>query len=209
MTISQSLTNPNSRRELTTIPRRTLISSSLLALLPSARAMAQGAHVRPDDPFILLLKGIYEPVPAGRGPANNLGLTTLNLSDGSYARTLIYPVFGMPESREQGHAIGTFYVSLATPLCAYDLPGGSMAMQFTGEGSGLIIPDGRGGQYDEGTFELTILEATGVYSAFRGGHNHMVDRLHQLVAGPPLAGFPSSGYDEFCLCIVSQYLFFP
>ena len=163
--------------------------------------------MRPDDPFILLLKGLYEPVPAGRGPRNNLGLTTVKLSDGSYARTLIYPVFGMPESREQGHAIGTFYVSPATGLCAYDLPGGAIAMQFTGGGYPLIIPDGHGGQYDEGTFALTIVEATGVYSAFKGGHNHMVDRLHQLVAGQPFAGFPSSGYDEFCFCIVSQYPF--
>ena len=80
-------------------------------------------------------------------------------------------------------------------------------MQFTGGGFSLTIPDGSGGQFDEGTFELTILEATGVYSAFKGGHNHMVDRLHQLVAGPVFAGFPASGYDEFCFCIISQYQF--
>src|SRR5436190_23817424 len=110
MTTNESLTKPNSEQKSTTIQRRTLIGGGLLALY-SGRAMAQGAHVRPDNPFIILLKGIYEPVPAGRGPANNLGLTTVNLSDGSYARTLIYPAFGMPESREQGHAIGTFYVS--------------------------------------------------------------------------------------------------
>jgi hypothetical protein len=192
-------------------PRRALIGGALAALpallSSTSRVMAQGAHVAPDDPFIVLLKGIYEPVPAGRGPANNLGLTTVNLSDGSYARTLIYPAFGMPESREQGHAIGIFYVSPLKGLCAYDLPGGAMVMQFTSGGFPMIIPDGRGGQFDEGTFELTILEATGVYSAFKGGHNHMVDRLHQLVAGPPFAGFPSSGYDEFCFCIISQYPF--
>jgi hypothetical protein len=145
--------------------------------------MAQGAHVPPGDPFIVLLKGIYQPVPAGQGPVNNLGLTTVNLSDGTYAKTLIYPVYGMPESREQGTAIGTFYVSLATHRCAYDLPGGAIAMQFlnTSAGFTMLIPDGTGGQFDEGTFELTILEATGVYSAFTGGHNHMVDRLHQLL----------------------------
>jgi hypothetical protein len=187
--------------------RRTLIGGGLALLSSASRVMAQGAHVPPGDPFIVLLKGIYQPVPAGQGPANNLGLTTVNLSDGSYAKTLIYPVYGMPESREQGTAIGTFYVSLATFRCAYDLPGGAMAMQFTGGSFAMIILDGRGGQYDEGTFELTILEATGVYSAFRGGHNHMVDRLHQLVAGPPFAGFPLSGYDEFCFCNVSQYPF--
>jgi hypothetical protein len=98
-------------------------------------------------------------------------------------------------------------VSLTTNLCAYQLPGGAIAMQFTGGGFPMIIPDGSGGQYDEGTFELTILEATGIYSAFKGGHNHMVDRLHQLVAGAPFADFPSSGYNEFCFCIISQYQF--
>jgi len=80
-------------------------------------------------------------------------------------------------------------------------------MQFTGGGFPMLLPDGAGGQFDEGTFELTILEATGIYKAFQGGHNHMVDRLHQLKAGPPFAGFPSSGYDEFCFCIISQYPF--
>ena len=189
------------------IARRTLIGGGLALLSSASRVMAQGGNVPPGDPFIVLLKGIYQPVPAGQGPANNLGLTTVNLSDGTYAKTLIYPVYGMPESREQGTAIGTFYVSLATHRCAYDLPGGAMAMQFTGGSFGMIIADGQGGQYDEGTFELTILEATGVYSAFTGGHNHMVDRLHQLVAGPPFTGFPLSGYDEFCFCNVSQYPF--
>ena len=33
-------------------------------------------------------------------------------------------------------------------------------MQFTGGGFPMIIPDGTGGQFDEGTFGLTILEAT-------------------------------------------------
>jgi hypothetical protein len=45
------------------------------------------------------------------------------------------------------------------------------------------FPDGTGGYYLEGTFELTILEATGIYQAFASGHNHMVDRLHQLADG--------------------------
>jgi len=180
----------------------------MAALLASPqRATAQGAHVPPDNPFILLLTGLYQAVPVGQGPAHNLGLTTVNLSDGSYSRTLIYPVFGVPESRERGTAIGSFYVSPANNLCAYQLPEGAIAMQFTSGGFPMVIPDGRGGQFDEGTFELTILEATGVYSAFAGGHNHMVDRLHQLVAGPVFADFPSSGYNEFCFCIISQYPF--
>ena len=197
------LQKPNNKTQ-----RRAFIGGAMAALLSSPRrAMAQGAHVPPGNPFILLLTGLYQAVPVGQGPAHNLGLTTVNLSDGSYSRTLIYPVFGVPESRERGTAIGSFYVSPANNLCAYQLPEGAIAMQFTSGGFPMVIPDGRGGQFDEGTFELTILEATGVYSAFAGGHNHMVDRLHQLVAGPVFADFPSSGYNEFCFCIISQYPF--
>jgi hypothetical protein len=64
--------------------------------------------------------------------------------------------------------------------------------------SSLPFPDGQGGSYLEGTFELVILEATGIYQAFQGGHNHMVDRLHQL---------PNNDLDEFCFCNISQYQF--
>lgn len=187
--------------------RRALIGGAIATLLASrVQVLADDQNGVPNDPFILLLHGLYQPVPAGHGP--DLGLTTVNLNDGTYAVTQIYPIFvGIPDSKNQGKVIGNFYVSLTTGLCAYDLPGGAIAMQFTGGGFPMLLPDGTGGQFDEGTFELTILEATGIYKAFQGGHNHMVDRLHQLKAGPPFAGFPSSGYDEFCFCIISQYPF--
>jgi hypothetical protein len=214
MTTNESLINQSklgSGQEPINKQRRTLIGGALAALLASPRAIMAEDTDAPNNPFILLLNGIYQPVPAGQGPESNLGLTTVNLSDGSYSKTQIYAVFGISSStnddKHEGNAIGTFYVSLKTHLCAYQLPGGAIAMQFTGGGFPLIIPDGSGGQYDEGTFELTILEATGIYSAFKGGHNHMVDRLHQLVAGAPFADFPSSGYNEFCFCIISQYPF--
>src|SRR5262249_51191838 len=154
------------------------------------------------NPFILLLHGIYEPVPVGEGPADNLGLTTVNLNSGFYSKTKIYPVFGVDGANDQKKPIGTFYpeASLAggqimfTPptnpgfLVAYDLPGGALAMQFLppppGAPAGFngFVPtkDGAGGFYLSGTFELNIIEATGVYRAFQGGHNHMVDHLHQL-----------------------------
>jgi hypothetical protein len=213
MIINQALTNqgkPDSGQEPTTMNRRTLIGGGLAALLSSSgRVMAQGNHV-PNDPFIVLLKGIYQPVPVGQGPDDNLGLsrTVVDLNDGTYARTQIYPVWtGLPGSQNQDKAIGTFYASLATFQCAYDLPGGALAMVFTGGSFSLILPDGMGGQFNEGTFPLTILEATGIYSAFAGGHNHMVDRLHQLVAGPVFTNFPLSGYDEFCFCNISTYQF--
>jgi hypothetical protein len=188
--------------------RRTFIGGAVAALLASPRRARADDEGVPNDPFILLLHGLYQPVPLLKGPADNLGLAnTVNLSDGSYSRTQIYPILGVDGANDQKKSIGNFYVSLQTGLCAYQLPGGAIAMQFTGGNFSMIIPDGRSGQYDEGTFELNILEATGVYSAFKGGHNHMVDRLHQLAAGPPFAGFPLSGYDEFCFCIISRYPF--
>ena len=215
MITSQALTNQSKSgngQEPTNIQRRTLIGGALAALLASpVRLMAEENDGRPNNPFILLLKGLYQPVPVGDGPANNLGLSAVNLSDGSYSRTLIYPVFGIPESRDQDRFIGKFYVQLAGNLCAYDLPGGAIAMKFNDPPAGvppelgfnnfssLPFPDGQGGSYLEGTFELMILEATGIYRAFQGGHNHMVDRLHQLADG--------TSFDEFCFCNISEYQF--
>jgi hypothetical protein len=200
--------------------RRTFIGGALAALLASSRRIMADDEGTPGDPFILLLHGIYQPVPIGEGPAGNLGLTTVNLSSGFYSKTVIYPVFGVDGANDQKKAIGAFYpeVSLANGqitfnppvspgfLCAYDLPGGAIAMQFlppppgapAGFNSFVPFPDGAGGYYLEGTFELTILEATGIYRAFKGGHNHMVDRLHQLANGQ---------FDEFCFCNISQYQF--
>jgi hypothetical protein len=99
-------------------------------MLAATRRASATQTDTPNDPFIVLLQGLYQLVPTGRGPANNLGLSTVNLSDGTYSRTKIYPVFGIPESRDQDDAIGKFYVSLTTFKCAYDLPGGALAMQF-------------------------------------------------------------------------------
>ena len=162
----------------------------------------------PSDPFIVLLQGVYQPVPVGQGPKSNLRLTTVNLSDGSYRKTKIYAVFGISDSNNDDNhkakAIGTFYVGGGH--CAYDLPGGAIAMQFLPAPAGappgfngfVPFPDGMGGTFLEGTFELTIIEANGVYRAFAGGHNHMVDRLHHLANG---------SFDEFCFCNISTYQF--
>jgi hypothetical protein len=195
---------PGSGPEPINKPRRTFIGGAVAALLASStRAMADDEST-PNDPFILLLTGIYQPV--SHGPANNLGLTTVNLNDGSYSKTQIYPIFGVDGANDQKKAIGTFYVQFAGSRCAYDLPGGSIAMQFLPAPAGappgfngfVPFPDGLGGAYLEGTFELNIVEATGIYRAFKGGHNHMVDRLHQLANGQ---------FNEFCFCNISQYQF--
>jgi hypothetical protein len=194
-------------QEPTNIQRRTLIGGALAALFSSSvRVMAKEKDDQPNDPFIVLLKGLYQPVGAGQGPTNNLGLSTVNLSDGTYSTTRIYPIFGISEDRDQDRPIGHFYLQFAGNLCAYGLPGGALVMSFDSIPAGappgfndfVPFPDGMGGNYLEGTFELMILEATGVYRNFQGGHNHMVDRLHQLA---------NDDFNEFCFCNISQYEF--
>src|SRR4029077_4888055 len=151
------------------INRRTAIGGALVALSPlvfPGRAMAQG-KAAPNDSFVLLLKGLYQPVVDGP----NLGLSTVDLNDGSYSTTTIYPVRGMPGNQNENKAVGNFYVQFAGDLCAYHVPGGSFAMRFTGSDF-VFVDDGQGGKFLEGTFELTILEGTGIYKPFVGGHNH-------------------------------------
>jgi hypothetical protein len=215
MTRNEALTGPiRPGQESVNTQRRMFVGGALAAIMATPRlAVADDDKTEsPNDPFILLLHGIYQPVPAGSGPKSNLGLTSVNLNDGSYSTTQIYPVFGIGgnngEDNLPNKPIGTFYVQFAGNKCAYDLPGGSIAMQFNDPVAGVPLslgfngfvpfPDGAGGAYLEGTFELVILEATGVYSKFKGGHNHMVDRLHALANGQA---------NEFCFCNISTYQF--
>ena len=69
-------------------------------------------------PLVLLLKGLYSPLVDG--PI--IGLSTVDLSDGSYSTTKIYPVIGTPGHTNVLEAIGDFYVQFTGMLCAYDLP---------------------------------------------------------------------------------------
>jgi hypothetical protein len=180
--------------EPTNLQRRTVIGGALMALLSFPGRIAAQGNAVPNDSFVVLLKGLYKPVV--RGP--NLGLSMVDLSDGSYSTTKIYPVNGTPGNKDEKKPVGDFYVQFAGELCAYHLPGGSFAMRFTGSDA-VFVPDGAGGRYLEGTFELTVLEGTGVYQSFVGGHNHMVDRLHFLAPGDG-----SGGADEYCFCFVSR-----
>ena len=159
----------------------TLLSAPLLAAGPSP--LDRGQQVA--DTFSILLQGRYKSVV--HGP--DLGLVTVDLSDGSYSKTKIYHVHGKTQK-----AIGTFYVQFAGASVAYDLPGGAIAMVFTAVDL-KPVPDGQGGTYFIGTADLDITEATGVYQSFVGGHNKMVDILHQL---------PDGTFVEHCICIISR-----
>jgi hypothetical protein len=171
-----------------------VIGGALAALVAfPGRIAAQGNAVL-NDSFVVLLKGLYQPVV--QGP--NLGLSMVDLNDGSYSTTKIYPVNGTPGNKNEKKAVGKFYVQFAGELCAYHLPGGSFAMRFT-DSDVTFVSDGVGGRYLEGTFELTVLEATGIYQSFVGGHNHRVDKLHFLAPGDG-----SGGFDEYCFCFVSR-----
>jgi hypothetical protein len=172
------------------ISRRAAIGGGLAGLGGLLLFPGQLIAKEPSDSFVVLLKGLYQPVV--HGP--NLGLSTVNLSDGSYSTTRIYPVSGTPGNTNQNEAVGNFFVQFDGDLCAYHIPGGSFAMRFTGSDY-VFVDDGQGGQFLEGTFELTILEATGIYRPFVGGHNHMVDKLHFLASG---------GVDEYCFCFISH-----
>ena len=192
---------------ITLAKTRSLIVASLLVgvlvTLVSAPVQVAGASSRdlggrPADTFSILLEGPYKPVL--RAP--NLGLFTVDLGDGSYSKTKIFRVSGLPEvgsghDRDSKKAIGTFYVQFAGSLVAYDLPGGAISMVFTSIDL-KPVPDGQGGTYLIGTADLDITEATGVYESFVGGHNKMVDILHQLADG---------SFVEHCICIISRPIF--
>ena len=158
----------------------------------------------PASPFVVLLAGTYQPVE--RCP--DLGLTMVDPCNGTYSTTKIYPVSGPDEkeqtnrgnhlgdrNREEEKSIGNFYVSIGGGMSvAYDLPGGAIAMMFTGQNV-QNVPDGQGGVFIVGTFDLKITEATGVYQSFVGGGNKMVDILHRLSDGT---------FVEHCYCIISR-----
>jgi hypothetical protein len=167
------------------------IAGALAALLASPGQMM--GKPAPNDPIVLLLKGVYQPVVSGP----NLGLSGVNLNDGTWITTEIHTVTSVPGSPNQDKAVaGHFYAQNTSALVAYDLPGGAILMQFTAGsfGENPPIPDGHGGNYLQETWELTILQATGIYSEYQGGHNHMVDRFHALANGQ---------FDESCYCIIS------
>jgi hypothetical protein len=176
------------------ITRRTAIGGAigggLITLLAPQLSMADEGRKKPAS-LVLLLRGLYKPV-GDDGP--DLGLSTVDLSDGTYSTTKIYPVSGVPGHENVLEPIGDFYVQFEGNLCAYDLPRGAIAMKFT-KSNTEFVPDGCEGRFLQGTFELDIPEATGRYRSFVGGHNRMVDNLHFRASGDVV---------EFCVCLISR-----
>jgi hypothetical protein len=190
---------------LTKIKSMILASLLLGAMVSLLSGPVQAAGSSPQDrsgqlgnTFSILLEGPYKQVLH----ANDLGLTMVDLDDGSFSKTKIFRVSGLPEEdRDHGNRdgdtkkpIGTFYVQFKGNLAAYDLPGGAITMVFTGQNV-QEVPDGQGGSYIIGTFELDIPEATGRFESFVGGHNTMVDILHHLA---------DNSFVEHCICIISR-----
>lgn len=177
------------------ITRRAAIGGALggaFALLagPELAMAAEKASKAPS--LVVLLRGLFSPVVSGP----DLGLSTVDLRDGSYSTTKIYPVIGTPGHTNVLEAIGDFYVQFNGTLCAYKLPGGAIAMEFIPNKSNLIpVPEGPEGSFLHGTHELTILEANGAFRSFAGGRNLMVDNLEF---------FASGDVDEYCFCFISK-----
>jgi hypothetical protein len=106
-------------------------------------------------------------------------------------------VSGIAGSEDAVTAVGNFYTQFIGDLCAYDLPGGALSMQFIAGAEHITtFDDGADGSILQGTWELTVLDATGIFRHFTGGHNHMLDNLHFLASGD---------IDEYCVCFIDRH----
>jgi hypothetical protein len=189
----QKLTQAPSEAKTLRFKRVKLCVLALVALVSTPPgALGQEGLPVPSEPFVVLLAGIYEPV--AYGP--DLGLSQVDLSDGSFVKTRIYRVSGLPGTSDQ--AVGTYYDNFVD-VDAYQLPGGAISATYLE----FIIDETveiDGEVYDIGTAELVIMEATGVYRSWVGGEIHMefatrliLDELGDVV-----------GFDENCLCFISR-----
>jgi hypothetical protein len=164
-----------------------------LSLGRAAEVLGRNKPAAPGASLDLVLWGIYEHVT--HGPS--LGLSQVELSDGTYDKTKIYPVNGLT-----GQPIGTFYVNLDVTLCAYQLRGGAFAAavtQFSYKearlGGDVFRVKTDGELYQFGTAELVIPEATGIYREFVGGAIHMEFCSHII---------DQANFDEYCVCYITR-----
>jgi hypothetical protein len=130
-----------------------LLVGALVTLLSApAQAAGSSTHDRGGqlgDTFSILLLGPYIG-PLEHGP--DLGLTQVDLSDGTFSTTKIFAVSGLPEEiigHGNGAAkkpIGNFYVQFAGMLVAYDLPGGAISWFSPTNQILNLSPTGRAGR---------------------------------------------------------------
>jgi len=172
-----------------------LTGVALMALLLFSTPLTQGADkqkaVPPSNEFVVLLEGTFRPA----GVVRDLGLMMPNLNNGRYLTVPMYHVeSGVPGPTDE--PVGDFYVLGGEMLFVYDLIKGAMtAMMIEGTSVTQTTSDGAGGIIISGTYELDILEATGIYQSFVGGHIHMVDVLQITSTGLLV---------EHCFCFISR-----
>jgi hypothetical protein len=172
------------------------LAATLLFQTSIARADDDGKAVPPSNPFVILLEGTFGLAKVEDVP--DLGLVLPDLKNGSYQTVPIYNVdSGVPGPSDE--ACGTFYALGGEMLFAYDLGKGALtAMMIDGTSVVERIPDAVGNGFSlVGTYELDILEATGIYRSFADGHIHMVDVLH-VTPGTPIVRV------EHCFCYISR-----
>lgn len=150
---------------LSNVSRRVVFALLAIALgvllsVPE-KASAQEAPPASSDDFVVLLAGFYEPVT--NGP--DLGLSQVDLSDGSFVKTRIYRVSELPGGSDQ--AVGTYYDNFFDKD-AYQLPGGAISATYLDFVIDEIVEiDGE--VYEFGTAELVITEGTGIHKSWIGG----------------------------------------
>ena len=162
-------------KKIRSLIQASLVVGTLVAVLSFA-GEALGQAVAPSNPFVILLDGYW--VPAG---------------DGVHLQVTIYDIdSGSPGPTDK--VVGTAYAFGPDDLIAYDLGKGTLTAQFVGMDIVITHPDD-GSETWTGTWELNILEATGIYNSFVGGHIHMVDVLKFNSDGTIL---------EHCFCHISR-----
>ena len=176
-----------------TLKRLTLAAAfATTLLLPTSIARADDTKaVPPANKFVVLLEGTFQPA----GLVADFGLELPNLNNGRYQTVPFYHVeSGVPGPNDP--VAGAFYALGGEGFFCYDLGKGALtAMMIMGASVTETIPDGAGGVFINGTYELDILEATGIYRSFLGGHIHMLDVLHRTAAGT---------FIEHCFCFISK-----
>ena len=169
-----------------------VMAVTLMFQTQTTRADDHRKAVPPSNPFVVLLEGTFVSPP---DVVPDFGLDLPNLNNGIYKQVPMYNIdSGVPGPTDE--AVGTFYALGGEGYFAYDLGKGALtAMMIMGTSVTAVTPDGEGGIYITGTYELDILEATGIYRSFAGGHIHMVDVLHRTAAGI---------FIEHCFCHISR-----